>query len=65
MHVHQSRCGRWTGCELGRWAIHVTRKRLLEIEGCKPFEVLNLGKYEWQHWQEVTFGEGEQQSLTE
>ena len=29
-------------------AIHVTRKRLLDIENCKPFEVLNLGKYERQ-----------------
>ena len=27
---------------------HVTRKRLLGIENCKPFEVLNLGKYERQ-----------------
>ena len=47
---------RWIGCDLGRYAIHKTRKRLLEIEGCKPFEVLNLGKYERQFWQGVTFG---------
>jgi adenine-specific DNA-methyltransferase len=47
---------RWIGCDLGRWAIHVTRKRLLGIESCKPFEVLNLGKYERQYWQGVTFG---------
>jgi len=47
---------RWIGCDLGRWAIHVTRKRLLGIENCKPFEVLNLGKYERQYWQGVTFG---------
>ena len=46
---------RWIGCDLGRWAIHVTRKRLLGIENCKPFEVLNLGKYERQYWQGVTF----------
>jgi len=46
---------RWIGCDLGRWAIHVTRKRLLEIPNCKPFEVLNLGKYERQYWQGVTF----------
>ncbi len=39
------------GCDLGRFAIHTTRKRLLEIDGCKPFEVLNLGKYERQYWQ--------------
>ncbi|MGH8070268.1 MAG: site-specific DNA-methyltransferase [Candidatus Entotheonellia bacterium] len=40
---------RWIGCDLGRWAIHVTRKRLLGIENCKPFEVLNLGRYERQY----------------
>jgi adenine-specific DNA-methyltransferase len=46
---------RWIGCDLGRWAIHVTRKRLLSIPNCKPFEVLNLGKYERQYWHGVTF----------
>ena len=49
---------RWIGCDLGRFAIHTTRKRLLGIENCKPFEVLNLGKYERQYWQGVTFGNG-------
>jgi len=48
---------RWIGCDLGRYAIHTTRKRLLEIENCKPFEILNLGKYERQYWQGVTFGD--------
>ena len=47
---------RWIGCDLGRWSIHVTRKRLLGIENCKPFDVLNLGRYERQYWQGVTFG---------
>ena len=42
---------RWIGCDMGRRAIHVTRKRLLDIEDCQPFELLNLGKYERQHWQ--------------
>jgi adenine-specific DNA-methyltransferase len=37
---------RWIGCDLSKWAIQVTRKRLLQIEGCKPFEILNLGNYE-------------------
>ena len=46
---------RWIGCDLGRYAIHVSRKRLLGIENCKPFEVLNLGRYERQYWQGVTF----------
>lgn len=48
---------RWIGCDLGRFAIHTTRKRLLEIENCKPFEILNLGKYERRYWQVATFGE--------
>jgi DNA modification methylase len=56
---------RWIGCDLGRWAIHVTRKRMLGIENSKPFEVLNLGKYERQYWQGVTFGDAKTKSLTE
>lgn len=48
---------RWIGCDLSRWAIHVARKRLLEIEDCKPFEVLNLGKYERKYWAGMTFGD--------
>ena len=48
---------RWIGCDLSRYAVHTTRKRLLGIDGCKPFEILNLGKYERQYWQGVTFGE--------
>jgi adenine-specific DNA-methyltransferase len=55
---------RWIGCDLGRYGIHTTRKRLLGVEGCKPFEVLNLGKYERQYWQGVTFTE-KGKSLTE
>ena len=56
---------RWIGCDLGRWGIHVTRKRLLGIEDCKPFEVLNLGKYERQYWQGVTFGAKDSKPVTE
>jgi len=37
---------RWIGSDLSKWAIQVTRKRLLQIEGCKPFEIMNLGNYE-------------------
>jgi DNA modification methylase len=62
---HRAPLRRWIGCDLGRWGIHVTRKRLLGIENCKPFEVLNLGKYERQYWQGVTFGENKEKSLTE
>ena len=56
---------RWIGCDLGRWGIHVTRKRLLGIENCKPFDVLNLGKYERRYWQGVTFGEKKHTPTTE
>jgi DNA modification methylase len=37
---------RWIMADLSKFAIHTTRKRLLDIPGCKPFEVLNLGKYQ-------------------
>ncbi len=37
---------RWIMSDLSKFAIHTTRKRLLGIEGCKPFEVLNLGNYQ-------------------
>ena len=56
---------RWIGCDLGRWGIHVTRKRMLGIENCKPFEILNLGKYERQYWQGATFGGAKNQQPTE
>ena len=41
---------RWITCDLGRFAIHTTRKRLLQIRNVKPFIVQNLGKYERQQW---------------
>lgn len=47
---------RWIACDLGRFAIHTTRKRLLGIQGLRPFVVQNLGKYERQTWQAVEFG---------
>lgn len=71
---------RWIGCDLSRYAIHITRKRLLEIENSKdlenegskyskkarPFEILNLGKYERQLWQVKTFtNKNEKQALFE
>ncbi|NUN08323.1 MAG: site-specific DNA-methyltransferase [Ignavibacteriaceae bacterium] len=71
---------RWIGVDLGRYAIHTTRKRLLEIENskslteegkkygkkAKPFEILNLGRYERQFWQIKAFGKkDEKQALFE
>jgi SAM-dependent methyltransferase len=49
---------RWIACDLGRFAIHTTRKRLLSIPGVRPFIVQNLGKYERQMWAGAEFGEG-------
>lgn len=46
---------RWIACDLGRFAIHTTRKRLLGIPSVKPFVVQNLGKYERQQWQVAEF----------
>lgn len=43
---------RWIGCDLGRFAIHTTRKRLLNVPDCRPFEIRNLGAYERQRWQQ-------------
>jgi len=51
---------RWIACDLGRFAIHTTRKRLLSIENVRPFVVQNLGKYERQAWQAAEFGGPEQ-----
>ena len=48
---------RWIAADLGRFAIHTTRKRLLGIPDVRPFVVQNLGKYERQLWQEAEFGE--------
>jgi SAM-dependent methyltransferase len=47
---------RWITCDLGRFAIHTARKRLLGIEGVQPFVIQNLGKYERQVWQTAEFG---------
>jgi adenine specific DNA methylase Mod len=63
---------KWITCDLGRFAIHTTRKRLLGIDGVKPFIVQNLGKYERQQWMMAEFaltpgpspaGEGESAGL--
>lgn len=50
---------RWITCDLGRFAIHTARKRLLAIPDVMPFIVQNLGKYERQAWQASEFGSAE------
>ena len=46
---------RWITCDLGRFAIHTARKRLLGIENVTPFIVQNLGTYERQQWMAAEF----------
>ena len=49
---------KWIGSDLGKFAIHTTRKRMIGVQrGLKAdgkdyraFEILNLGKYERQHF---------------
>jgi adenine-specific DNA-methyltransferase len=49
---------KWIGCDLGRFGIHTTRKRMIGVQrelkkDNKPyrsFEILNLGKYERQYF---------------
>jgi adenine-specific DNA-methyltransferase len=55
---------RWIACDLGRFAINTTRKRLLSTPGVKPFIVQNLGKYERQLWQSAEFGEHADERVT-
>ena len=47
---------RWITCDISRFSVHTTRKRLLSIPGVRPFLVQNLGKYERQAWQTTEFG---------
>jgi adenine-specific DNA-methyltransferase len=56
---------RWITCDLGRFAIHTTRKRLLGIDNVKPFIVQNLGKYERQQWMNAEFENPEDRLVQE
>lgn len=56
---------RWIACDLGRFALHTTRKRLLSIPGVKPFAVQNLGEYERQVWQNAEFQTGGENAVEE
>ena len=47
---------RWIGADIGRFAIHTSRKQLLAVQGCRPFEVRNLGHYERSRWQGASIG---------
>ena len=49
---------KWIATDLGKFAIHTTRKRMIRVqrqlkadgEDYRAFEILNLGKYERQHY---------------
>ncbi len=49
---------KWIGADLGKFAIHTARKRMIETQrvlknngqNYRAFEILNLGKYERQHY---------------
>lgn len=49
---------KWIGSDLGKFAIHTSRKRLIGVQrqlkekqkNWRAFEILNLGKYERQHY---------------
>ena len=49
---------KWIGSDLGKFAIHTTRKRMIGVQrelkaankSWRAFEILNLGKYERQHY---------------
>ncbi len=49
---------KWIGADLGKFAIHTTRKRMIQVQrelkkagkDYRAFEILNLGKYERQHY---------------
>jgi hypothetical protein len=56
---------RWIACDLGRFAVHTARKRLLALPQVTPFVVQNLGKYERQAWQEAEFASPKDQPKRE
>ena len=51
---------RWIMCDLGRFGVHMSRKRLIEVQRglheqatpYRSFDVYNLGRYERQWWQQ-------------
>ena len=66
---------KWIVADLGKFAIHTTRKRMIGVQrqlkvegkGYRAFEILNLGKYERQHYIGVNpnLREAEQQKQLE
>jgi len=66
---------KWIGSDLGRFAIHTSRKRLIQVQremkkdgkNFRAFEILNLGRYEREHYinVDVDIREQEKQQILE
>jgi adenine-specific DNA-methyltransferase len=66
---------KWIGADLGRFAMHTSRKRLIQVQremkkegkDFRAFEIINLGKYEREHYVSVDgdFREKEKQKILE
>ena len=62
---------KWIGSDLGKFAIHTTRKRMISVQrelkdkgqNYRAFEILNLGKYEIQHYIGINLNEREEQKI--
>jgi hypothetical protein len=60
---------RWIMADLGRFAVHTSRKRLIEVQrelheagkSYRAFDVYNLGRYERQWWQKESFKGAEEE----
>ena len=60
---------KWIGADLGKFAIHTTRKRMIETQrqlkkdnkNFRAFEILNLGKYERQYYTGKNFDLSQEQ----
>jgi DNA modification methylase len=67
------RLGRkWVGCDLGRFSVHTSRKRIIETQRdlhndgsrYRSFDVYNLGRYERQWWQKEALRGADQEHRT-
>jgi DNA modification methylase len=62
---------KWIGADLGRFAVHTSRKRLISVQrelkelgkAYRSFEILNLGGYERQHYLGNVSGESDVEGL--
>ncbi|MFZ1682229.1 MAG: site-specific DNA-methyltransferase [Rhizobiaceae bacterium] len=60
---------RWIGADLGRFSIHTSRKRLIDLQASlhanqvpyRSFDVFNLGRYERQWWQQESLNGAEEE----